>query len=298
MECNNVNSEEIVQDLLEFVANTGKIPELDEPGLEKLIQDAIRTFGSLENALRVAGLISENSQPLSQPRKKRRFFKIQKQTTKPRNKFRSYSKEYFLDLLELRRGRSQYPAPEGTPKWWEKKAGKEYICSSCNKSIEKTERYIGRKTLTPGRKGIYGYRGTYHTHYFHIICLLKEAKHSVEERIEKLDLGIQSLEREIVNLKNEISTKAEEIETHKSTREQKKEDYRASSRFGKISKWFGCKYMIWSLNREIRRLQGRIDQIENQKIPNRRRNIGEKSTRKSDLQRYLGTIVANIKKLE
>ena len=293
-----MNSEEIVQHLLEFVANTGKIPELDEPGLEKLIQEAIRTFGSLENALRVAGLISENSQPLPQPRKKRRFSKIQKQTARPQNKFRSYHKEYFLDLLELKRGRSQYPAPEGTPKWWERKAGKEYICSSCNKSIEKTERYIARKTLTPGRKGIYGYRGTYHTYYFHIICLLKEAKDSVEERIEKLDLEIQFLEREIVDLKDEISTKTEEIETHKRTREQKKEDYRASSRFGKISKWFGCKYMIWSLNREIRRLQERIDQIENQEIPNKRRSIGEKSTKKSDSQRYLGTIEADIKKLE
>jgi len=56
--------------------------------------------------------------------------------------------------------------------------------------------------------------------------------------------------------------------------------------------------MIWSLNREIRRLEERIDQIENQEIPNRQRNIGEKSTRKSDLQRYLGTLRADIKKLE
>jgi len=58
---NTVNSEEIVQHLLEFVANTGKIPELAEPGLEKLIQEAIRTFGSLENALRIAGLQTDST---------------------------------------------------------------------------------------------------------------------------------------------------------------------------------------------------------------------------------------------
>ena len=293
-----MNSEEIVQHLLEFVGNTGKIPELDEPGLENLIKEAIRTFGSLENALRVAGLISEGAQPLPQPRRKRRFSKTQKQTARPSNRFRSYPKEYFLDLLKLKRVGSQYPAPEGAPKWWERKAGKKYICSSCKKPIEKTERYIARKTLTPGRKGIYGYRGTYHTHYYHIICLLKEKKDSVVERVGNLVLGIQSLEREIADLRNEISVKTEKIETHKRTIDQKKEDYRASSRSAKIRKWLGCKYKIWSLNRAIMQLQERIDQIENQEIPNRQRNIGEESTRKSDLEHYMGTIEADIKKLE
>ena len=293
-----MSSEGVVQQLLEFVANNGKIPGPDEPGLEQLIQESVKIFGSLENALRVAGLISETSQPTPQPRRKKESSKTTKQTARPKNILQSYPKEYFLRLLKLRRHKSKYPAPEGTPKWWERKAGKNYICSSCSKSIQKTERYIGRKTLSPGRKGIYGYRGTYHTHYFHIICLLREARKDAKKGIESLGLEIESLERGIVGLRNEISTKTSEIRTYERTREQKKEDYRRSSVFGKIGKWLQCKYSVRTINREIRRLQKRIDQIGNQLIPYGRRNMERKSTEKSELQRYLGAIEADIRRLE
>jgi hypothetical protein len=51
-----VSSEEIVQQILEFVYEKGRLPKHDEPGFEDMINAAIKTFGSLEDALRIAGV--------------------------------------------------------------------------------------------------------------------------------------------------------------------------------------------------------------------------------------------------
>ena len=294
----NMSSERIAQQLIDFVRKNGRLPRPDEPGLERVMQEAIKEFGSLEIAFTLAGLTSEGTQSFSQQKREKRRRKIQKPTIKPKNKLQYYPKEYFLNLLKINRKRSRYATPEGTPKWWERKAGKRYSCSSCQKPIEKTERYIGRKTLRPGQRGIYGYRGTYYTHYFHIICLLREASNKIKKEIEALDQGIESLEGIIVDLKKEISAKANEIETSRKEIEQKGEDYQTSSRWGKISKLLGYKYSVRVLNQKILRLQKRIDEIENVEIPAKRETIQEKSRNKSESQRYLGKIEADIKKLE
>jgi len=294
----NMSSERIVQQLINFVRKNGRLPRPDEPGLERVMQEAIEEFGSLEIAFTLAGLTSEDTQLVVQPKREKKIRKIQKPTIKPKNKFQSYPEEYFLNLLKIKRHRSHYPTPEGTPKWWEKKAGKRYSCSSCQKPIEKTERYIGRKTLSPGQRGIYGYKGTYYTHYFHIICLLKEASNKIKKEIEALDQGIEFLEGILVDLKKEISAKTNEIETNRKEIEQKKDDYQTSSRWGKISKLLGYKYSVRVLNQKILRLRKRIDEIENKEIPTKRGTIRETSSNKSELKRYLGRIELEIKKLE
>jgi hypothetical protein len=291
-----MNSEEIINQLLAYVARNGKIPEIGELGLDELIKEAITTFGSLENALRVSGLLSESSDAFPRLREKKKRFPTQIMT-KPKNKFQNFPDEYFLSLLKLKRS-SSYPAVEGTPKWWEKKAGKVYICSLCHKSIEKTERYIGRKTLTPGQKGIYGHRGTYHTHYFHILCLLREVKNETEKNIASINQEIGFIEVKIGDFKSEIGAKMKEIATNSSTIEQKRAEYDACSRLGKILKWLGINYSISCLNNENSRLKTRIDRIENYEIPDCKRRITEKSARKNEQQQYLAKLEANIKRLE
>lgn len=292
-----MNSEEIVQHLLKYVANTGKMPELDEPELENLMPEVIIAFGSLDSALRVAGLISDNSQQLSQ-KGGGRFSRIRKPTARPQNKIQSYPNEYFLNLLKLKRGRSQYPAQEGTPKWWERRSRSKYTCLSCHGSIERNERYIGRKTLKPGQKGIYGYRGTYYTHYFHIVCLLKEKSNNVGSSIKQFNLEIGSLLAKIADLKDEISSKEAQIETQRRAIDSEKDDYEQSSGLRRIGKWFAMKYKIGSMQRRIHKMQERIDQIRNVEIIMAEKDIREKTGRRNELQRYLSRIEADTRRLE
>jgi len=85
-----ISSERIVQQLIDFVKKNGRLPKPDEPGLERIIREAIEEFGSLEIAFTLAGLKSEDSEPFQEQKKRRR--KTKKLTIKPKNKFQSYSK--------------------------------------------------------------------------------------------------------------------------------------------------------------------------------------------------------------
>lgn len=293
-----MSSEKIVQELIDFVKKNGRLPKPDEPGLETIIYEAIQEFGSLEFAFAMAGLKSENSEPFFQQKTKKRSKKIKKQTIKPKKKFKLYPKDYFLNLLNLARKKSSYTSPEGTPKWWEKRAGKNYPCSLCNNTIEKTERYIAQKTLTPGRKGIYGYKGTYHTRYYHIICLLKDAENKAKKDIEGLGQKIDSHKRIIINLREEIVAKTDEIKTSREEIEEKNQDYQSSSRWGKISKLLGLKISVRSLNQRIFQLQQRINAIKNLEIPNNSTTIQAILNKKKDWENYLETIEADVKKIQ
>lgn len=51
--------EELIRKLQEFTVNNGRLPKVNEPGIEKAIELAAREFGSLDNALRIAGLLPE-----------------------------------------------------------------------------------------------------------------------------------------------------------------------------------------------------------------------------------------------
>lgn len=293
-----MSSEQIIRQLIDFVKKNGRLPIVDEPGFKGVIQDAIAEFGSLENAFTLAGLVSKDTQSFSRPRFARKRRIIKSPTIKPKNKFASFPNEYFLNLLNLNRPKSFYPAPEGTPKWWERKAGKKYSCSSCSKPIEKTERYIGRKTLSPGQRGIYGYRGTYYTHYFHIICLLKEAANKLKKEIASLDAKIGHLERILVDLNREISEKTTEIKTIQEEIAKKEEDFQTSSRWGKVSKLLGYKYSVYVLNQRILRLEQRNTNIRNVEIPANRKSAKDTSSAKDQTLRYLKTIELDMKKIE
>lgn len=264
-----------------------------------LISDANKKFGSLKNALIFAGLSIENPENSVQPqiRNKEKPTSVKK-IQKPKNKFRSYPNEYFLNMLKINRYTSGYSTREGAPKWWEKKAGKVYLCSSCRNSIQKTERYIGKKTLTPGQKGIYGHRGTYHTYYFHIVCLLKETRDNTQKQIEQIGWRIKSREENINRLKDEINVKTAEIEKNKGLIQEKDKEYQNSSRLAKIGKWVGYKLAVGNLENIITKLTQRIKTITYDEIPNNRRIISEKMEKRNQEQVYLKHIITDLTKIE
>ncbi|MGD0645300.1 MAG: hypothetical protein ABSA75_10385 [Candidatus Bathyarchaeia archaeon] len=288
-----MQSEDIVQEFIEFVASTGRLPNLNEPGLEQLIQAAIKTFGSLENALKVAGLLTNNIQSTPISIKSKR---VAMQTSESKHSFSSYPQDYFLELLDLKRTqRSGSPSPDGTPNWWERRANAQYDCSSCQKVIKKGDRYIGRKKLHPGQRGVYGYKGTYSTDYFHIACLLGIAKTEIESTIQKLDFEIGKNQKEIGDYQGELSLRGAQAENCRSIIEQAKSDYKqASSLSKKIGKWFGTTYTSWSRNREIQQLQRRIFQVENIEIPKRQKQITGISEKKLGFQHKLSEIVSRL----
>ncbi|MGA2683213.1 MAG: hypothetical protein ABSF44_15610 [Candidatus Bathyarchaeia archaeon] len=291
-----MQSENIVQQFIKFVASTGRLPRQNEPGLEQLIQDAIKTFGSLENALQVAGLLTNNIQPTPLSVKSKRVII---QTSESKHSFSSYPQDYFLELLDLKRTQLYgSPAPDGTPNWWERRANTQYNCSSCRKVIEKGDRYIGRKKLHPGQRGAYGYKGTYATDYFHIACLLGSAKTEVESTIQKFDFEIGRNQKEIANLREELSLRRAQVENCRSIITQAKSDYKqASSLSKKIGKWFGTTYTSWSRNREIQQLQRRIAHVENIEIPGRQKQISGISEKKLGFQNKLSEIVSRLRDL-
>ena len=278
-----MSSEEVVQDLLDFVSETGRLPRTDEPGLEELIRAAILSFGSLENALRVAGLLTESPETVHSLRVRR---PSSFSTPRARRSTSTYPQDYFLDLLSLRRPRfSNSPTPEGMPNWWERRARIQYICSNCRKRIEKGERYIGRKKLIPGRRGIYGHRGTYHTDHFHIVCLLGEAKAQIERQIHNTESQVNEVSREIARYRDDASTKRNRIDVCHDIIQRAREDYESSHVFWKrLTKRLSSSYVSWSRSREMSFLENEILHIETREIPARQDTVADLKRKISSLE--------------
>lgn len=287
-----MDSEEIIQQLLDFVSETGRLPKPDEPGFEELIRTAVKTFGSLQNALSIAGLLTDNH--VVTPRQRKQSLKGQK--ANPKRSFPAYPQDYFLNLLDLKqphfRGR---PARDGTPTWWERRANARYTCSACRKPIEKSERYIGRKKLSPGVRGIYGYRGTYSTDCYHIVCLLRGEEAQIKENIERANSEICGIQIEINEHQKTASLNRNSIEECRDKIRQVRRDYeQAQGSWKKIGKWFKSSYTSWTRNREISRLERETTYIENREIPNRQNRIANLMSRISSLQCRLGEIGARV----
>jgi len=209
----------------------------------------------------------------------------------------AYPEEYFLNLLNLKRISSFSPAPDGTPVWWERRANRQYTCSACKGYIEKSEKYIGRKKLRPGMRGIYGYRGTYVKDYYHIICLLKETEIRIKKDIANAQSEIARLEKEIALLRADIQFKRRQIEVCTTLTQEARESYEGASFWKKIGKWFSHRYTSWSKSREMSRLEKEITHIENTEIPERKAQINSLKNRISNLESRLNEIETRIEEL-
>jgi len=204
-----------------------------------------------------------------------------------------------VNLLNLKRTRSSYsPSPDGTPTWWERRANRQYDCSACRRIIRKGERYIARKKLDPGMRGIYGYRGTYETNYYHIVCLLKNAEAKIEEKIRNAHSEINRLKNEITAFKNQIPRKQAQIENCQTLIEKARRDYENASFWRKFGKWFSYHYTSWSKNREMSHPEKEIAHIENREIPEREARITGLNRRISSLESRLNEIVPRMLELE
>lgn len=202
-----------------------------------------------------------------------------------------YPKEYFLNLLNLKRARSYYsPAPDGTPTWWERRANRQYTCSACRKPIEKGERYIGHKELKPGMRGPYGYRGTYITDYYHIDCRLESSQAQIEEKIRNAHSRISGLKGEIPTLRDKTHSKRLQIENCKTLTHRARRDYQDASLWRKIDKWISYHYLSWSKAGEISQLEKQITHIEHREIPDREAEISELKKKIGKLKSWLSKI--------
>jgi len=285
-----MSSEDIILRLIKFVSETGRLPKNDEPGLEDLIDLARKHFGSLENALSYAGLSTSTV-------KTRRQLSARASKT---SIWSAYPKDYFLNLLNLSRTsrhNSLNSQLYGTPTWWERRANMQYVCSTCKRTIEKGEKYIGRRKLRPGRRGIYGYRGTYITDYYHIVCLLEKAKAEIEENIRNSHSEINDIEKEITRFNEEMSLKRAQVEDCRTTILQVKEDYERGGSWRKIRKWLGFRYRLWSKNSEISRLEKEMTYIGNREIPERKTQITSLTGRINNLKHHLNKIDKRIQEL-
>jgi hypothetical protein len=291
----DMTSEEVVQRLLDFVSETGRLPKSDEPGLEELISTAVKTFGSLQNALSVAGLLTDNHGVTTRQRK----HSLSGQKAKLKRSIPTYPQDYFLNLLNLKQPHFQgRTARDGAPTWWERRANAQYACSACRKPIEKGERYIGRKKLNPGMRGKYGYRGTYSTDYYHIVCLLRGEEAQIKENIGKANSEISDIEIEITEHQNTALLNKDSIKACHYKIQQVKEEYeQTQGSLKKISKWFKLGYTSWTRNREISRLEGEITNIENREIPDRQNRIVSLRAGISSLQRRLNEIEARVQEI-
>ncbi len=155
----------------------GDSPPSTSQGYSHIIELAKKEFGSLENALRVSGLLTEDN--TSFPSMNETTTKKEKKTREPKikNSIHSYPENYFLKFLGLT-----------SPTWWERKSKAQYSCSVCGTSITSGDRYIGKKILHPGRRGKYGYRGTYTTDYYHILCLLETSANNMKQKIQGITI--------------------------------------------------------------------------------------------------------------
>ena len=220
-----------------------------------------------------------------------------KPPTKPPTKPPVHPKGYFLKLLGLESKTTfYYRRPPGTPNWWERTARARYTCSICDKTIERGKRYIRCRKLKPGYPGVYGWRGTYYTYYYHIKCLLKQKEEEIKEEIGTKHSEIRKLEREIMDLEEGIVKKNKQIETHRAEIEKAREEY------DKTSSWrFWRKRSIGRLinrhSKEISRLEAEIVNIEDEKIPARRTRITELEGKIGRLETRLREIRVEIEEL-
>ena len=291
-----MSSEDIILRLIKFVSETGRLPKTDEPGLEDLIDSAIKHFGSLENALRVAGLLTSDVKT-ARTLRARQLSLTRAQASKT-SAWSAYPKDYFLNLLNLKRTfHYDSPAPNGTPIWWERRANMQYVCSTCKRMIEKGEKYIGRRKLRPGMRGIYGYRGTYVTDYYHIACLLRNAKAEIEENIRNSHSEINGIEKEITHFNEEMSLKRAQVENCRTIIGQVREDYERGRFWRKIGGWLGFRYTLWSKNSEISRLEKEMAHIGNREIPERETRITSLKGRINNLKHHLNEIGTRIQEL-
>jgi hypothetical protein len=292
-----MSSEGILQELIRFVSETGRLPKPDEPDLRDLVDSAIKHFGSLENALKVAGLLTPNDKTTRAIRV--RQISLARTRASRASVWSEYPKDYFLDFLDLGRDSSRYhsPTPIGTPTWWERRANTQYACSTCRKPIQKGERYIGRRKLRPGVRGIYGHRGTYSTDYYHITCLLRKAKSEVEKSIGHTNDEISENEKEITDYMTEISMKREHIQACRTAIQHAAENYKQAGSWRKIGKWFGTQYTSWVKTRQILRLEREMAHIENIEIPKRKTHITSLKGRVDSFQRKLDEIDTRLNEL-
>lgn len=186
-----------------------------------------------------------------------------------------YYEGYFLEMLKLKRPPSFSPAQDGTPIWWERKARKQYVCSGCQEMILKGERYIGRRKLSPGVRGRYGYRGTYKTDCCHIVCLLEIAQIEAGKKIKKAFSEIDELKTQIASLKGARSQSKRQIEYYETAKQRAKRDYEMSTSWRRLPTWIGYKYTSWSKDRMIHDLETEIIHIENREIPIRENRVDE-----------------------
>jgi len=291
-----MSSEDTILGLIKFVSETGRLPKTDEPGLENLIDSAKKQFGSLENALRYAGLLTPTVKTARTVRP--RQLSITHARAPKTSTWSKYPKDYFLNLLNLKRtSRYNSHVPDGNSTWWERRANMQYQCSTCKRIIEKSEKYIGRRKLRPGRRGIYGYRGTYITDYYHIVCLLENAKAEIEKNIRNSFSEINGIEKEITDFNEEMSLKKAQVEDCRTIIRQVREDYERGGFWRKIGKWFGFRYTLWSKNSEISRLEKEMVFIGNREIPERKTQIASLKGRINNLKHRLNEIDTRIHEL-
>ncbi|WGM89794.1 MAG: hypothetical protein IAX21_04460 [Candidatus Bathyarchaeota archaeon] len=214
-------------------------------------------------------------------------------TFKKISKVKKYPKGYYLHLLALDEV-SGYYRSEGDPKWWEKRAGKDYTCTICHRSIPKTTRYIGQQMLKPGRKGIYGYKGTYTTRYYHIICILKQKKGILQANISKLENEIQSLEQKIEDLRREISVNEVGIYKNIEIINKKRQECTEAGFFGKISKKIHLFFDERLLTNQNNKMKKIIFKIKNETIPTCelkiKKSVNLKNATKQSLRQISETI--------
>ena len=217
---------------------------------------------------------------------------------KPKKPSWPYPKGYFLELLNLKRvSSSYYRAPNGTPNWWERRANRQYTCSSCRKLIKKGARYIGSRKLRPGMRGPYGYRGTYIKENYHIVCLLRDAQAKIKGNIRNSDSEMSRLAGEITSLRNEVHLRRQQIKNCETLTQQARKNYEDTSFWRRFGKWVSYKYTSWSKGREISRLEREISEIEDREIPRRETRIANLDKRVSNLDARLSEIKGRIQEL-
>jgi FtsZ-binding cell division protein ZapB len=210
----------------------------------------------------------------------------------------AYPSGYFLKLLNLeRKATLYYRRPAGTPRWWERRARKPYTCGICDKSIEIGERYIGCRKLEPGYPGIYGWRGTYHTYYFHIKCLLKEKENMIKREIARSKAEIKGLSREISDLKAQVDAYQNEIKTLQMEVERARMRKEEASFWRKLDKWVLYHLIRLSKNMTVSRLKSRINAIIDKAIPPRQSQIAELKQKINSLEIWLKEIQARIEEI-
>lgn len=279
-------SEDLVQQLRDFVEEKGRLPTINEPGLQPLIELAKKEFGSLENALMVSGLLTEDS---SFPSTNEISTKKEKKSREPKIKatLNSYAENYFLEFLGLT-----------SPTWWERKSRAQYSCSICGTSIVSGDRYIGKKILHPGRRGKYGYRGTYTTDYYHILCLLETSANDIKQKIKRITADMKAVELNMEALGQENTANQQQIaDCEKAIMHAKGDFLQAKNILDKAKKWIEEKSVTISNNRKISNCKLRMTSITSIEIPQKKNQVSSLKLEKERNEKNLlmtNALITNI----